>query len=387
MKIIIINQHTKNWGDEAAFLGFISALTSLGCEVSHVLTNSSSLTDQGYIAKSKAAIFPARFKSRSEKLIALIALHLPFLFGLTYFSKKYRDIRKIMSTASAVCVGPGGENIGAYKDYSYLLILQFALRSNKKVLFSGNSFNSSGSRIFDSIAQDILSKSQVLAREEISFHYLNSRGIAADLCSDNALYLRKYFQSAILPLNSSNIPAITENTDYTVFVPNFLWTWHPKYKSHAARRFLENLITSIFESLSAYGKIVILPQTYPYPNAIEFFDEYAAKYNAVIVPNCPSLEQIRIIANSKAVVGMRYHSIVFSALANQKCFSIGYERKITGFNKRFYAGTGILDLTQSSALTQPFTLPPIQEFPSPDVNLIDKEIANLLSLHSDFVLK
>jgi colanic acid/amylovoran biosynthesis protein len=387
MKVAIINQHVENWGDEAAFLGFTSALASLGCEVSHVFTNSSRHTFQGYVSHSHATIFPARFTSASDKLIALLVLRLPFLNRIIYLSKRYRHISRVLSSASAVCVGPGGENIGVYKDYFYLLVLQLALNNQKKILFAGSSFNTSDNDGFDAIALRILSKCKVLAREDISYSYLISRGIDAKLCSDNALYLRKFFPDCFGLLNSSRNISFLQDEDYTVFVPNCLWSWHPRYKNPTAKRFLKQLIDTIFKSLSLHGKIVILPQTYPYPNDIEDFDMYIEEYNAMVIPNLPSLEQISVIANSKAVVGMRYHSIVFSALANKRCFSIGYERKITGFNKKFFAGLGILDLTSSSSFDMPFVLPPIDEFPTPNMDLIDIEISNLLSLHSSFMFE
>ena len=195
MKITIINQHIENWGDEAAFLGFSSALKSLNIKISHVVVNSSHKPSQGYIATSGGIVSPLRYNTFFDKLLALLILYAQFLYPIHIISKKYRKLSRILISSDAVCVGPGGENIGAYKDYFYLFSILMALKAGKKVLFAGSSFNQSGDKSFDRISLNLLSNSRVLSRERISCDYLSKNHIDTFLCSDNALYIKKFFCS------------------------------------------------------------------------------------------------------------------------------------------------------------------------------------------------
>ena len=383
MKISIINQHTENWGDEAAFLGFSSALKSLDIQINHIVVNSSHRPSQGYILKSGAIVSPLRYNSLLDKLLALLILKLQFLYPLFIISKKYRKLSKILACSDAVCVGPGGENIGAYKDYFYLFSILMALKLRKKILFAGSSFNQSGDTSFDRISLNLLSKSRVLSRERISRDYLLKNNVNSCLCSDNALYLKKFYDFGV-KTSSLDVSSLTGSDPYTVFVPNCLWTWHPRFKDSLSKQYLVSLIDKVFESLSSHGRVIILPQTYPYPNHKEDFSPYEDRFDALILPDLPSLEQINVIANSRAIVGMRYHTVVFAALANTKCFSIAYERKILGFNERFYGAKGLLDITTPSSYDYKFSLPSPEDFPAPNSQLVDAEIANLYSIHSEF---
>lgn len=384
MKVCIINQHTENWGDEAAFLGFVAALNDLDLDLTSVITNSTRIASQGYISSSSAKVYPLRFNSIFEKVLAFLILKYQFLFPLHRLFKKYRRLSAVINSSDFVCVGPGGENIGAYRDYFYLFTILTALNRGKEVLFAGSSFNTSGNPYYDQIALRLLQQTRVLAREEISYEYLRRNGVKASLCSDNALYIKKYFASAISSTTAQS-PKLSTIASYTVFVPNCLWTWHPKYKDSQSYQYLTSLIDNIFQSLTAYGQIVVLPQTYPYPNSKEMFDNYVERFNVLVLPDLPSLDQINIISKSQAIVGMRYHTIVFSALANTKCFSIAYERKILGFNRKFFHGNGLLDITDRSSYDHNFSLPSIDYFPLPDTHLIDHEVRNLYSLHERYV--
>jgi polysaccharide pyruvyl transferase WcaK-like protein len=386
MKACIINQHTENWGDEAAFLGFTAALNDLNLDLTNVIINSTQAPRQGYISSLTAKVNPLRFNSRLEKVFAFLILKYQFLFPLHSLFKRYRKLLAIIDSNDLICVGPGGENIGAYKDYFYLFTILAALKRKKKVVFAGSSFNTSGNPKFDQIALTLLSQSRVLAREEISFNYLSSIGVAASLCSDNALYLKRYYASSISSTTAQS-PHISGIAAYTVFVPNCLWTWHPKYKDAQSHKYLTWLIDNIFQSLTLYGPIVVLPQTYPYPNNKEAFHVYVEKYNALVLPDVPSLDQINIISKSQAIVGMRYHTIVFAALASTRCFSIAYERKVLGFNRKFFHGCGLLDISDRSAYDLDFSLPSINQFPRPNTKLIDEEIKNLYSLHKRLAFK
>jgi polysaccharide pyruvyl transferase WcaK-like protein len=197
----------------------------------------------------------------------------------------------------------------------------------------------------------------VVAREDISLAYLRNAGIEAQLSADCALLL----------LNQETTEADNTTSNHAIFVPNQLYKWHPNYRERQAE--LDLLIHGIFEQLLEKQKrIIILPQTFPYPNGIEDFDyliERFGRKRVQVISNASPLQQIELIRTATCLVGMRYHSVVFAAIANTPSISLGYERKMQGFNRRFYGGAAYFDLATSKLGGNTMRLPepakPLQE--------------------------
>ena len=85
-----------------------------------------------------------------------------------------------------------------------------------------------------------------------------------------------------------------------------------------------------------------------------------------IIKNADPYKQLEIISKSSCIIGMRYHSIVFAAMTGTPAYAYGYERKMLGFNKRYYGSDGYYDLTIEKDHNDPIPLPCYKKFPYPD---------------------
>lgn len=358
MKVLIINQHTRNHGDEAALMGLTRLLKKLGVRNITVSLNSTDIPTESEIPKVATHVIASRLSTVVHKALALGVCVLPFLAKLAVkVSERTAELARHIKEAELVIVGPGGENIGAYRDWLYLFNIQLALAHRKKVVFAGNSFGPSRSSFFDRIALKILRQCVVIAREDISLTYLKNAGIEAQLSADCALLL----------LNKEATPTDNATSSHAIFVPNQLYKWHPNYRGRQAE--LDLLINGIFEQLlEKHNRIVILPQTFPYPNGIEDFGSLIERFGqdrVQVISDAPPPRQIELISTAACLVGMRYHSVVFAAIANTPAVSFGYERKMQGFNRRFYGGMAYFDLAASKLETDTMKLPepakPLQE--------------------------
>jgi len=350
MKVLVINQHTRNHGDEAALLGLTRLLRKLGVREIAVSLNSTDIPPGSEIPKMADHMISSRLSKPIHKFLALGACFSPaFAWLLEKFSERTAELLRHIKQAEIIIVGPGGENIGAYRDWLYLSNIQLSLLHGKKIVFAGNSFGPSRSRLFDRVALRILRRCVVVAREDISFTYLRNAGIEAQLSADCALLL----------FNENIASSEKKSSGYAIFVPNQLYKWHPNYRDRQVE--LDQLIHSTFEQLlEKHHKVKILPQTFPYPSSIEDFryliDRFGDHRVEVISDASPE-QQIELIRNAACLVGMRYHSVVFAAIASTPTVSFGYERKMQGFNKRFFEGRSYRDLSTYGATTDEIRLP------------------------------
>lgn len=373
MKILIINQHSNNHGDEAAFLGLLRYIEQNNHSLIGTVLNATNIDASSVIIKEQTNVLALRASNVFEKGAAFLGCQLNLFRILAVLSvDKFRTLVEQIRQSDIVVIGPGGENIGAYRDWLYLFNVIIALSLGKKVIFPGNSFGPSGSQYFDRLAIDVLRRCIVVAREEVSLQYLRQNGVDANSGADCALLL----------FADATRRKVDEREDYAVFVPNFLWKWHPRYQDKA--KDLEALCISVLESLAGkFERIVLLPQTFPYPNKIEDFSDLLPEHlrsRCEVVSHASPFEQLEIASKASCLVGMRYHSIVFGAMVGTPCFAYGYERKMFGFNQRYFGGAAYVDLS-AEKLEKQLPLPiSIEDFALPDLSKIDNSVKDLESL-------
>ena len=81
--VLLVNQHSYNWGDEAAFLGLQSALTSRGYRIELILGNTHAIPEGGCIAASGIPSYPAQVRTRLERWLLSASLLHPTLWFLS----------------------------------------------------------------------------------------------------------------------------------------------------------------------------------------------------------------------------------------------------------------------------------------------------------------
>ena len=129
MKILIINQHTLNFGDDIAGISLIQNLL----KISNVET-----IDVIYNTKGKLPFDDTKVIHNQDimlKEIGMSNLIKYFCFrklGKKKYNEPLNKMIKIINEADYIFVSPCGANIGIYKDWRFLVKLLIVISENKK---------------------------------------------------------------------------------------------------------------------------------------------------------------------------------------------------------------------------------------------------------------
>lgn len=340
MKILIINQHAGNHGDEAAGKGLLKGLkekVDFSNNKISVLYNKNTIAELEKIDDNQYINHYSGNKlNKLEKVIAMCCFILPFslckiLIKLSpILSREY----KLIDESDKVINAPGGVNIGPYKDWRYLWRLFISLKLKKDVAIYSISFGPLPKNfLFRKISLYVLKNAKFFSiRDKQSQRFANELGLNYLPSIDTAFI--GYEDVLKLP---NDIEKLIYD-DYVVIVPNELhnWgnrnKWHHNFKNCKKSDLDEIYIELIKYILSLNKKIYLLPQLYGIQNDVTYFNDLKNKVGSeniiVIDEKYNSNIQQTIVKNAKFLIGARYHSIIF-ALNNKVPFlSLSYEHKM-----------------------------------------------------------
>lgn len=329
MKILIINQHSMNHGDEAAGLALVCSLNQNGFHDITILYN---------VHKKDAGVF---FKFENVKNANIYArsklLNLCFILFSIYPSKitrlllssfkKCRYERSLIKHADYIISAPGGPSLGnIYRDYAYLWRLYEASVYNKKTAIYSPSIGpfNIGDRLWKSTQKILKNADFVSLRDFASFRYADFMNINYKQSIDTAFLNCREVNTSI---DFLNLPQ-----KYVVIVPNKLYQWHPffiKCEKNKIDDFYRSVITRFVDNGI---NVILLPQIFcqgeiddePYFNFLKNDNPLIT----VISSSYDSNIQQRIIEKSDFVVGVRYHTIIFSINQSKPFYCISYENKM-----------------------------------------------------------
>lgn len=320
MKVLIINQHSNNFGDDAA-----------GCALIKMLLKKGNVTSIDIVYHSTKEI-----PFNNEKVHHHLELNFSNV-GKMRFIKYYlldRPFKKqsssglmnewidIIQKSDIVFVSPCGANIGIYKDWPSLVRILMVIKEKKKIVFHYNTIGKSGSYIFDNLAKYALSKSVIYVRERRSEEYINNIGLKC-ICGPDTAFALESLRCKI-------------REDTISFIPSSFDNWHPEFKNSPVDDILQSQFIPFLASWASRNKfkIDILPH-------LNTNDEY--EYNQIIL-NCfikAGFKDVLIrtdvnnvwdydnaIATSRFVVGIRYHAIVLAAKNCRPFLALCYENKM-----------------------------------------------------------
>jgi colanic acid/amylovoran biosynthesis protein len=340
MKILIINQHAGNHGDEAAGKGLLKGLKQkidFANNKISVLYNKNTIDklekidDNQYIDH-----YSGNQLNKIEKIIAICCFILPFKLGkmLIKLSPILSREYKLIDESDKIINAPGGVNIGPYKDWRYLWRLFVSLKLKKDVAIYSISFGPLPENfLFRNISLYVLKNAKFFSiRDKQSQSFAAELGINYIASIDTAFI--GYEDVTKLP---ENIDKLIDN-DYVVIVPNELHNWGNRNKwHHNFKNCNKNDLDEIYISLIKYilslnKKVYLLPQLYGTQNDVDYFHALKNKISnnniIVIDEKYNSNIQQTIVKNAKFLIGARYHSIIF-ALNNKVPFlSLSYEHKM-----------------------------------------------------------
>ncbi len=330
-KILLVNQHSSNHGDEAAGKALTRNVDFQGGQVSIL-----------YNAVSKNAIidFGMEFKQilltqtfdLIEKSLVLLSFVMPVKFLSRYFPENLKNEFNIIKNNDMIISMPGGANLGLYNDWRYLWRLYVALKLGKHVAIYSISIGPFSQIAFKMLTKYVLTNVDFLSlRDAQSFRYANEMDVKYIKSIDTAFL--QYTVDEQFDLKSTGVSFASK--DYVVMVPNDLTSGHKTFKNYNPDK-LECVYVSIIEYLLVKDmNIVFLPQLFANGNDSNYFkklidnvdDEF--KKNIVIIDeNLSSDVQQNIIRNAFFVIGARYHSIVFSINNSVPFLCLSYENKM-----------------------------------------------------------
>lgn len=321
MEVTIINQHTQNYGDDAAGLALINELLLYNEVNINIIYNT-----KGVLPIENIVIRHCTDVTlKNIGLLNLIMYISAKLIKLNYDGNKFlREMKKIIKSSDYIFVSPCGANIGIYKDWRFVIKLLIVIMEGKKPIFYLNTIGRSGSSIFDFVANIILKKSILYVREKKSFNYLQEKGLHSKLGVDTAFLSKKQ--------------EFVKRSNVITFVPTLLDTWHPNFVKTNIR---DQLIKYIFLPLCNFAKEKKFTiEMVPHLNSLEELEYYTQIKNYFIDLDFPKenifirtdvqnvMQYEECIASSEFVIGMRYHTIVLAAKNYVPFISLAYENKM-----------------------------------------------------------
>jgi colanic acid/amylovoran biosynthesis protein len=334
MKILIINQHTSNHGDEAAGKALLRGIRNLGItDKIGILYNVNELLDiEKFKMDDNIDHYVAPNKTFIDKLLGIATFFIPFrlikhFYRFGSFTKyEYELIDKYDKIINA----PGGVNIGPYKDWLYIWRLYIALKMKKDVAIYSISFGPiPDTYLFDKASKYILSNVKFLSlRDNKSQQYAKELNIDYIKSIDTAFLNNQ----PLIDVPKEILKSIGDN--YVVVVPNELNRWHPNFKSINPSKLNDIYLKIINYFLDKNLKVVLLPQLFGLQNDSKYFEvlkkQTKKQESVMIIDDIYNSEiQQKIISGAKFLVGARYHTIIFSVNNKRPFLALAYEHKMT----------------------------------------------------------
>ncbi|MCM5663489.1 polysaccharide pyruvyl transferase family protein [Galbibacter mesophilus] len=346
-KILIINQHTCNHGDESAGIALIRKITNKynDCQIDILYNWYGNLNPNAFIGNEdfnsiKHYHFPV---NKFDKILIRLTSYLPaFAWVLSLFSRTLKKQYKLIKNYDLIINGPTGINLGPYEDWYYLWRLLIVKKLNIPLVIYSISFGPLDrvSSFFRKRTLEVLKYAKFLSlRDEKSHKYGEQYKIN----------FHKAIDTTFLITERKGIPKEYEHLakeEYVVIVPNELYRWHTYFKNVDKNK-MDDLYIQIINSISSHHemKVVLLPQMFSEENDKDYMLSLISDSDnssiTVIDERYDSDVQQEIIANSQFVIGARYHTIVFAINNLVPFYALSYEHKMANM-------LSILDLKEFS---------------------------------------
>jgi colanic acid/amylovoran biosynthesis protein len=344
MNILLLEQPTRNRGDESAHRGLVEMLLS---------TYPDSTIYSPYYGNTQEEIEAMRVKSERVIYINLISklnkwsphrivkllmmLRLPILIYCIPFMWKYV---RLIRQADIVVGAPGGIEMGGFMGWFHIGLFWMVKFEKKPCFYFGRSIGPFSEdtyfkKLFRNYCLSLFKYFSFLSlRDSRSQKVADEMGINYVPTIDSA-----FLRSISSPIPEEVLSFINQH-QYIVFVPNAL-AWHHNYSNNYTVADFTSFWTRVLDSLlSAYPdkKVIMLPQTTFVPwihDGYPFFKEIAKNcmcpsHVYVLSDQYGSDVQQGIIRDAEFLIGARYHSIIFSINQNVPFISLSYEHKMTG---------------------------------------------------------
>lgn len=339
-KILIIHSHNANRGDEAAVKAMVDELLVKYPDANITISNNGFTPYPNMPAQVKQIDRFPKLQSKVAQAEFFMALATK---GKLVFTKEGKEFMKALKSADLVLHAPGGPSIGDtyYKAESlYLWRLNFIRKLKKPYMFYAPSMGPFKDEKRNKRRKEILQGAEkVIVRDPISLKYLNDfmPELHAQQALDSAFQHDVDYELNEHKYNDyKELKEFIESHDKCIGITITDLKWHPVHKN-------EEVINNIKPAFSAFIKkkisegygVVFVPQLYGTSNDTNSMMQYMDEGNTFMVDafsdKYDTYFQQHIIGKLYAVVGMRYHSNIFSAKMGTPFVSVSYEQKMKGF--------------------------------------------------------
>ena len=347
--ILIINAHWNNRGDEAALRSLIDSLLEDGHNV------------KVQIQSSKVEQFPYKnleYTTEYPRLRTLPSFMIAVFTSFRIVPPSGRKLVKMMKESDLIIHAPGGPSIGDIygpKEFNYLSKFLAAQKMGKPYVFCAPSAGPINKASRNPIRRKVYKNAKaIVLREQLSQKFLNKLMpdnksiVTCDMALQNEINLTN--EAAKFKENAQLNSFIEDSKVVGITITDLLW--HP---IHSKNEKLQHDIKSSFSVFIKYltdngYKVVFIPQLFGTGNDYKLMSKYCINDRCYVLSDSyDAYFQQYLISKLYAVVGMRYHSNIFSAKMNTPFISISYEQKMKGFVKKMTLMDYCIDINELSA--------------------------------------
>lgn len=347
MNVLIFCANWNNRGDESAIRAMIDELVERYPNANFRFQCNQPMDYFPYDNIEHVTMFPKpNGRSKIELILYYISIFSAGRIRLldNGFNMSMRNMIQTIDWADIAIYAPGGPNIGDnFRQYVMIDLMEIMyLRKTPYVFYapSMGPFSKHKKRIVKMLKRAKL----VTFRESISQEYVKKldSSIISQVTLDSAFqhqidtcrYEQQYEEY-------TDLRNFIESHEKVVGITISDLLWHRNFK---AENSIEFQIRESFEEFIRYlinegYAIIFIPQLF----GANSDKEYMARFSmgdCFIVDDCHDCYfQQYLISKLYAVVGMRYHSNIFSAKMGTPFISVAYEQKMTGFMEK----AGLLD--------------------------------------------
>lgn len=251
----------------------------------------------------------------------------------------YSEILEAIKWADLAVFAPGGPTIGdIYRQYQLLDYMKLMDKHDVPYVFYAPSMGPFSRK--RKLIKSVVDKAEYITfREEISHGYYKelSPNKATSVTLDSAFQHEPSFENYQFILEKDNgLKHFLETHNRIVGVTITDLQWNSRYMSNEIENHIESVFDKFLRSiLKKKCSILFIPQLFGLDNDSEYMQKFLINDNCYIVnPKYDCYFQQCLISKLYAVVGMRYHSNIFSAKMGTPFISIAYEQKMSGFMKK-----------------------------------------------------
>ena len=336
--ITIVNVHWNNRGDEAALFGFLHGLRNEYKNAKITILFKDPKSVELFPDTEGVTYYHAQFKTNTWDIWLTTLTR-----GWIGFNKILKKSVRTLKRSDLIIYGPGGSVINNRffwrKQMEYLMPFICSKLYRIPMMVAAPSIGPFDTNKSNIILRWLLKTPKVFCvREEISKQYLDQINIRDNVhvTIDSAFMNAVNMEENEAVLNQYNeLKEFLVKYDKVVGLTITDFKWHVKYnKDKDLLNRIEDTFYSFIEQLTQNGYgVLFIPQLFGNQNDYNYMDKYSCIHTFIMDDKLDANFQQYVISKLYAVVGMRYHSNIFSAKMGTPFIAVVYEEKMQGFLK------------------------------------------------------